>query len=444
MSRFLVYTIYNLLLPIGLLLGFPSFIIKGIRRGGLARNFWQRLGFFDAKTKVELKKEGNLWMHAVSVGEVFIALKIIRAIHEIDPARPIILSTTTATGFRVAEENIGPNEEVTIIHNPVDLPWVAWSVLQRIQPEELILVEAEIWPNLVAFAKRKDIPVFLANARLSPKSESLYQKFLPLIKPIFSQIDQASVPFINDVERWSALGISKEKITVVGGVKFDEAQNSAPPAEQIEELASWLQDCGVERGTPVFLAGCTHDGEETLSVRVWRELRKEFPDLALVIVPRHAERGNEIAEQLTEIEVDLTLLREGPNRVSSSTQQGTVGGEAVCVANTTGELRAWYHLADVVMIGKSFTKKGGQNPVEPVLAGKPTVVGPNMQNFADVIRDLVAAKGISQVQDETALQEKLAEFLRDPAKGKEQAEKGCEAMLRHRGAARKTAELILS
>ncbi len=437
MPKFLVYTIYNLLLPIALLLGFPSFIIKGIRRGGLVKNFWQRLGFFDSGTRTRLNQVGNYWVHAVSVGEVFSALKIINAIHRADPERPVVLTTTTTTGFRVADENA--DEKTTIIHNPVDCPFVVWRVIRRIRPAKLILVESEIWPNLVAAMKRRKIPVCLVNARLSPGSERRYIKFLPLIEPIFSQIDCVTVPFSRDKKRWACLGISSEIIEDVGSVKFDDSKDEDPPAEQIAELRVWLEENGIANDSPVFLAGSTHDGEETLVTRVWQNLRKVFPDLALVIVPRHAERGGEIADQLEQMGVE-TALRAGPNRASSSTQQSQ--GDRVCIANTTGELRAWFFIANVVMIGKSFTGKGGQNPVEPVLAGKPVIVGPNMQNFSDVVRDLVAAEGITQVADEVHLREKVAEFLRHPEKGGEQSANGKKAMARHQGAADRTISVL--
>ena len=262
-----------------------------------------------------------------------------------------------------------------------------------------------------------------------------------MIQPIFSEIDCVTVPFPPDIKRWSALGIPEEKIHLTGSVKFDDSKDKEPPAEQMEELRSWLQENGVSGDAPIFLAGSTHNGEETLATRVWQDLRREFPALALVIVPRHAERGNEIAVQLQEIGVNTTL-RDGVNRVRPTTQQGIV--ENACIANTTGELRAWYYLADVVMVGKSFTGKGGQNPVEPVLVGKPVVVGPNMQNFLEVVQDLVEADGISQVADESKLREKVAEFLHHPEKGIQQSGNGKQAMARHQGVADRTIEVLKS
>ncbi len=225
MPRPLIYLLYNLLLPVVLVLGLPAFVIKGIRRGGLARNFRQRLGFFSSETRSAFEGKKPLWIHAVSVGEVFLALKLIEALRAVAPGRHIVLSTTTTTGYRVAAEK--ESETLTVIHNPVDLPWIAWSVLCKIDPCALVLVEAEVWPNLVGLAKRRGIPVLLANARLSPRSERRYGKVRGLIQPIFSLLDGVTVPFDEDVARWSALGIPAERIVVTGSVKFDNAGHAA-------------------------------------------------------------------------------------------------------------------------------------------------------------------------------------------------------------------------
>ncbi|MCB1207034.1 MAG: hypothetical protein KDN18_22465, partial [Verrucomicrobiae bacterium] len=221
MPRPLIYLLYNFLLPVALVLGLPSFLIKGLRRGGLARHFFQRLGFFSSETLSRFRGRKPLWIHAVSVGEVFLALKLIEALRETSPERPIVLSTTTTTGYRVAAEK--ESDLLTVIHNPVDLPWISWQVLRTIDPCALLLVEAEIWPNLVALAKRRGIPVLLANARLSPRSERRYRKARAFVAPVFSLLDGVTVPFGEDVTRWSGLGIDPETILVTGSVKFDQA-----------------------------------------------------------------------------------------------------------------------------------------------------------------------------------------------------------------------------
>lgn len=441
MPRPLVYLLYNLLLPVVLALGLPSFLIKGLRRGGLARNFRQRLGFFSPDTLAKLQGKKPIWIHAVSVGEVFLALKLIEALRAAAPERSIVLSTTTTTGYRVAAEK--ESDALTIIHNPIDLPWIAWSVLRKIDPAALVLIEAEIWPNLVGLAKHRGIPVLLANARLSPRSERRYRKVRPLIEPVFSLLDGVTVPFTEDVARWSALGIPADRIEVTGSVKFDNAGQAASTETLRQELGDWLNATGMPALRRILLAGSTHDGEESLIARVVRDLCNEFPDLRLVIVPRHAERGADIARELRGEGFD-PLLRAGADKGGPASEAVVLGNAMrVWIANTTGELRAWFHHAEVVVIGKSFRGIGGQNPVEPILARRPVIVGPHMENFDEVIGELRLAAGVCQLDGEDALTDALRGILIAPAEGLAMADRGFATMARHDGAAARNASWIL-
>jgi len=445
MPRPVVYLIYNLLLPVFLVIGLPSFLIKGLRRGGLARNFRQRFGIFSSDTLARFRGKRPVWIHAVSVGEIFLALKIIDAIRQADPSQHIVLSTTTTTGYRVAAEQ--ESDTLTVIHNPVDLPWVTARVIRLIDPSRLVLIEAEIWPNLVAQLKRRGTPVVLINARLSPRSERRYLKCKAFIAPIFSLLDGVTVPFDVDQARWAGLGIPRERIVVTGSVKFDNADTGASATGLQQALAQWLADTGMPEERRLLLAGSTHDGEEKLLALIADRLRIEVPDLALVIVPRHAERGSAIAAQLRGLGFD-PVLRVEPNRVESGTKEGQVGPAKdrgrVWIANTTGELRSWFHLAELVVIGKSFCSEGGQNPVEPILCGKPVVVGPRMENFSDVVADLLAVEGLCQVANEEALPTALLTLLRNPDLGLEMARSGAAAMARHEGAAARNAAFLLA
>lgn len=437
MPRAAVYLLYNLLLPIALLVGFPSFIVKGIRRGGLARNFRQRFGRFRPGTLRKLEGENPLWVHAVSVGEIFLALKIIGALHDRAPDLPVVLSTTTTTGFAVANERA--SGRLTVIHNPVDLPLVVSRVVRALRPAALVLVEAEVWPNLVRRLGREGVPVILANARLSPRSERRYRKFRSLVEPIFSQLDAVTVPFEADRARWASLGVPAERITTMGSVKFDDASLSGAAGETGKNLGDWLERTGLPPDARLLLGGSTHPGEELLLAETAAQLRETIPDLALVIVPRHAERGPEIAAELRARGYPA-ILRDAPR---DGVPDDTDPLALVRIANTTGELRAWFHLAEVVVIGKSLRAEGGQNPVEPILAGKPVVVGPGMQNFSDVVADLVAARGIRQVASEEELLPALRELLENPEASRAMAGRGASAMERHRGAARRTADFLV-
>lgn len=437
MPRPLVYLLYNLLLPFVLLLGLPAFIIKGVRRGGLARNFAQRLGFFSPDFKYRIKDRKPVWIHAVSVGEIFIALKLIEALRRTSPGLCVVLSTTTTTGYRLAAEKA--DENLLVIHNPVDLPWIAYQVIQAIDPAIFVLIEAEIWPNLVGLLKRRGVSVLLVNARLSPRSEGRYGRVRPLIAPVFSLLDGVTVPYPEDAARWAALGVAPERILVTGSIKFDQSVASTNQVVH-EQLAGWLARTGMPADSRVILGGSTHDGEELLLARAVRDLKGDFENLELVLVPRHAERGGEIASRLRDAGFD-PVLKNGVNRVESPLEEGKA---RIWIANTTGELRTWYGLAELVVIGKSFRAGGGQNPVEPILAGCPVIVGPHMENFAEVMEELHRVTGLRQLSDETDLNTTLREFLTDSSVGIAMASRGAAIMTRHLSAATRNAQFVLS
>jgi len=450
MNRFTVFLIYNLLLPVVLIIGFPRFVMKGIQRGGLARNFGQRLGFYGRKTRERLQaQEDAVWIHAVSVGEVLVAMKVIAALAREAPGKPVVLSTTTTTGFAVAEKEA--RENVTVIHNPVDLPLVVGRAIRLIRPERLVLVEAEVWPNLVRKVKKRGISVTLVNARLSGRSERRFRKFAALTEPIFAMLDQVCVPFEKDIRRWESLGVPRERIELTGSVKFDEEgnANATPPREKVEELDEWLQQNGFGGDGPILLAASTHAGEEALIGRAWLALREEFPGLQFVAVPRHAERARELRRELAEAGIGSVFRRQ----LGETPRPKEPGQPCGAVSNTTGELRAWYVLADVVVVGKSFLSRGGQNPVEPVSLGCPTIVGPQMQNFRSVVADLVQAEGIVHLPgepDDSAdvhlprLVEAIRMLLRDEALAGKLAERGGEALQSHQGAAQRTAKALMT
>ncbi|MCP5540378.1 MAG: hypothetical protein H7A52_09600 [Akkermansiaceae bacterium] len=443
MRYFLVQAIYNLLLPLVLLAGLPRFLIKGVQRGGLALNFGQRLGFYRAELREKLlARDDHHWIHAVSVGEVLVAVKIIRALRERSPDISIVLSTTTATGYRIACAEAGG--DTIVIHNPVDLPFVVGRAIRLIRPVRLVLVEAEVWPNLVRRAHRAGALVILANARLSSRSECRFRRFCWFTEPVFRQLDRVCVTFDVDVPRWENLGVPRHRIVRTGSVKFDEDE-AARPEEKIAELRDWLAGHGVTAERPLLLAAATHSGEEALIGRAYRELLTDFPALAYVAVPRHAERARSVAAQLAEAGLRPVFRVPVPGL---DEEGGNTPGEGkdppTClVANTTGELRAWNHLASVVVIGKSLLGRGGQNPVEAVVAGRPVVTGPNMGNFDAIMASLVRNHGVFQLGSADELTESLRQLFAKPAEGEIAAKRGRAAIASHRGSAARTAEAIL-
>ncbi len=477
MNLFLVLILYNLLLPVVLIVGLPKYLKKAIQRGNVKRNFLQRLGFYSRETRQALARKGNLWIHAVSVGEVLVALKVIRAIRQREPDRPIVLSTTTPTGFALAEKE--KVEGMTVIYNPADLPWTTWAVTRRIRPQAILLVEAEVWPNLVAVARALKVPVFLINARLSRRSERRFRRFSFMTRPIFQLLEAVCVQYEGETSRWEGLGVTAARIHCLGSVKYDD-EGAAPPLQQIEELREALAAARPKEAAsgPILLAGSTHPGEEAFVGQVYLKLREEFPDLYYIAVPRHAERGRQVSTELHDagllpnFRIPLTgetnesgnsngnglhghppesnngpVWETSPPSLSPVVPSPVTGSErkAPClVVNTTGELRAWYYLADLVVIGKSFLGEGGQNPVEAIVAGKPVIFGPHMENFTTLVTGILDGNGARQATGEAELLQISRELLRNPTRASQLAENGKRVLECHNGSAARTAELVLN
>jgi 3-deoxy-D-manno-octulosonic-acid transferase len=255
------------------------------------------------------------------------------------------------------------------------------------------------------------------------------------------------VPFEEETARWEGLGVPSGRITLTGSVKFDEdAGPSQRPDDQIAGLSDWLAECGVNGPHRILLAGSTHAGEEALIGKVYLALRKRFPDLVYVAVPRHAERARQVVADLREIGLVPVLKKPVKGieaRNSLALQADSEPSLPRCfIANTTGELRAWYYLAEVVVVGKSFGGRGGQNPIEPVVAGKPVVVGPHMSNFSAVVRNLVAREGIIQLESADQLEGTIARLLESGADAAAYPRRGREALRGHRGATGRTVRMI--
>ncbi|MEO7168602.1 MAG: glycosyltransferase N-terminal domain-containing protein [Spartobacteria bacterium] len=421
MIRFL----YNLLFPLALLVFLPGYVLKMLRRGNYRDKFGQRLGFYDAATRARLAS-GATWLHAVSVGEVMIALKLAAEMKKQEPALRIALTTTTTTGHALASKQ-APSW-IEVLYTPLDF----WPIMRRafavIRPSRVVLVEAEVWPNLTAIAHQRKIPLALVNARLSPRSEGRFRKFNFFIRPYFRRLDLICVQELEDVVRWKALGVRADRIHPVGSIKYDpENVSSQSPVPR-----TVLQTLGVNSNRPILLAGSTHPGEEDILGRVFLELRREFPELFLIIAPRHVERVPEIMTRLRAL--GLESMRR------SVTASGTATD--CLLLDTTGELRDWYSVATIVFIGKSMSARGGQNPVEAIVADRPVVFGPHMENFANLSRALVAADGALQPNDETGLTKALGELLRDGARRDELSRQARTVLDSHRGATKRTAQLL--
>jgi 3-deoxy-D-manno-octulosonic-acid transferase len=431
--------VYNLFWPIGLLFFLPGYLLKMVRRGGYREKFGQRLGIYDRDLRARLsrsREKGPTWLHAVSVGEVMIALKLMQQLRTLEPEVHCVLTTTTTTGFALANKNALPRIE--LMYMPLDF----WPVMRRafsaIRPARIVLVEAEIWPNLAAEAHARRIPLVLVNARLSPRSERRFRRFQFLVAPTFRLLDLVCVQEPEDVDRWHRLGVERSRIKYTGSIKYDPAD--------FDYTAEAQGSCGVV-GTspgyvlpvmslerPVLFGGSTHRGEEEILTRAFLNLREKFPSLCLFIAPRHVERVQQIRAQLEALSLDVRVA----SRVAGDNET-----KADCVLlDRTGELQLWYSIATVVFIGKSLTAHGGQNPVEPILAGKPVIFGPHMENFATLAKTLVSKNGAIQVSDIDSLERAVGNLLRDSETRQRLVQSAREVLNQHRGATARAAALI--
>ncbi len=422
-ARFL----YNIVFPMAVLLMLPSFLVRMIRRGKYRHKFGQRFGIYSPGVREKISGTGRVWLHAVSVGEVNIALKLIQALRDADPSLVFILSTTTSTGFKLAASRKSPWLEP--IYNPLDFLPVVRRVMQTIRPRALILVEAEVWPNVVCEARRLGAKAVLVNARLSPRSEKRFRAARMIAAPLFNQLDALYLQEPEDIARWTSLGVRQDKLHVTGSIKFDD---SAAAARPIRNFRPVLDALGVPVDAPVLLGGSTFEGEEEILARVFLQLRKSRPDLFLILVPRHHERGDAVARQMERL--GLTVARR--------TQSDQRTRPDILLVDTTGELVSWYLCATVVFMGKSLCGRGGQNPAEPLAAGVPVVFGPHMRNFASLVQGLLRNQAAMEISDEATLQVAVESLLSSPEKRNAMVRRGVKCLEIHRGATDRTVSLL--
>ncbi len=420
MKRFIFLLLYNLLLPVFLIISLPGYIIKMKKRGGWGTGLLERFGIY-RRPKAE-EPQGGLYVHAVSVGEVMIALKFIREWSKTH-TEPVVLATSTATGHEIARTAALPN--VRPLYSPLDVPGLSGRCLSRFKPKAVVLIEAELWPNFAEVCHRRRIPMVMLNARLSPRSEGRYRKVRGITSLLFSRLTALGAQNENDKGRFAGIGVTPDIIRVTGSIKFD-VLGDAPTQENAEFrniLDFW------RKGKPVVLAASTHAGEEALIARAINEAGA-FP----LIVPRHAERREDVCR-------DLQASGFTPVLRTSGAQPDPAATNPCYVVDTTGELRDWTALADVAVIGKSFLARGGQNPVEAIAARVPVITGPDMSNFADLVDLLEKAGGITRCPAEELIAT-LRHLMTDREAVTKQTQAALDTLTHHSGATARSVALV--
>jgi 3-deoxy-D-manno-octulosonic-acid transferase len=422
---------YNLLLPLALIITFPFYLRRMLKRGGYAKDFLQRFGIYSPRLMARLSHHDWTWIRAVSVGEIMLALRLVEEMKRQSPEFRVVISTTTSTGYALAKQRTGARDWLEVVYSPIDFYPIVNLCWKKIRPRQAVLIDSDLWPSFLALAEANGCPVYLANARLSPRSERRYAKLRSISKTLFwRHLRTLFAQDRGDAQRWRGLGISPDRIIVAGSMKYDTEDLDSEPKSHLSE---WLAALGIDRERPILLGGSTHPGEEELLLTTFQALLTDFPGLFLILVPRHAERTPEIVQLLRASKISFALRSEPKSAFSPS----------VLLVNTTGELRDWYATATVVVVGKSFSGVGGQNPVEPIMAKKPVIVGPHMENFQYIIDELRKAGGIIQLRSADALASTIADLLRNRMVAASLVSRASKLIAQHRGTIRRTAAAIL-
>jgi 3-deoxy-D-manno-octulosonic-acid transferase len=424
-----VYILYNLLLWAFSLSAFPVFLTQAIlsprKRGVLA----QKLGFLPRETVDRMKGEPRIWIHAVSLGEVGAVHPLFRELRRVYPDACLMLSTGTESGQKMARERV--NEATGTFFFPLDYAWVVRKVIQRLRPDLFILAETELWPNFLRAVKEAGAKSLLVNGRISDRSYERYRKVRFFFTAVLDHFDALSMIRVQDGERIISIGANPVQVFVNGNCKFDQAAALADPRLQ-EEMKRLV---GIGADDRVFVAGSTHEGEEEVVIRAFLRLRESFPELILLLVPRHVDRCER---------VERILERNGIQRWVRRSRLDGEGREnaPVVLWDTFGELFKVYSLGTLVFCGGSLVSKRGQNILEPAAWGKVVLYGPSMEDFLDAHGLLSSVGAGIMVRKEEELTERCLYLLNHSREREEKGEAGREALLAQRGATQRNLELV--
>ena len=365
------------------------------------------------------------WFHAVSVGEVNLIAGLVAAFRDANPGHRIVISTTTDTGYDLARARF-PDDPVFFA--PLDFSWAVKQTLDTLRPELLVLAELEIWPNLIRLAHRSGCRVTIANGRLSARSGGRYAKLRRFFAPTFARLDWVGCQDAQTAQRFIECGTRPEAITVTGSIKFDNAPDTRDTPE-VHRLARWS---ATESWHQILLAGSTQPGEEAAALDAYRELSPRHRELRLIIVPRHKERFDEVAELIA----SRGYVVRRRSQCHAPAEHWSP--ETVVLVDTIGELRNWWGLCQIAFVGGSFGPRGGQNMLEPAGYGAATCFGPNTQNFAEISSRLLQAGAAIRLAEPSDLTRFVSRCLEDPAESSALGQRAKEVVLSHRGATEKT------
>ena len=368
---------------------------------------------------------GPIWFHTVSAGETIAAAPLIGRLTEEFPDLEFLVTTMTPTGSAQVAERLG--DRVAHCYAPYDFAAATNRFFDRVQPKLLILMETELWPNMLTRAEAGHVPALLVNARLSERSARGYARLGALTRSMLESLRFLACQYPDHAERFLDLGARADRIGVLGSVKFDVAL----PEDHVRRVTDF-QTGWMIGSRPVWIAGSTHPGEETVVLEAHGLIRQRFPDAMLILAPRHPNRRDEVGAEIEAAGFDMTRMSDGTD----------FDGRAVILADTMGELLYLYGLSQVAFLGGSLASVGGHNPIEAAVCGQPLIMGPETFNFPDVVATFSDAGCLTLVGDASALAEAIICYFENPARRQRDGARAAEVVADNTGATERLLQLL--
>ena len=419
----MMYFLYNILILIVLVIFvIPYYTYRLFREKGFGLRFKQSMGFVGDKEIEKVMRKDCIWIHGASVGEIVATSPLVKQIRKELPDRPVLVSAFTVGGYNMAKQII-PDADA-IIYFPLDLPFIAESMIKRIQPGVFMPVETELWPNFLRSIRERHIPVMMVNGRISEKSVKNYKYLYGIWDDMLNTVTRFCMQSTIDADYIKHLGADVSKIFVTGNTKFDQTYAEVTS----EDLERYRTELALGGAFPVIVAGSTHPGEEKILMESLKAIREEYPDARLVIAPRKTARAGEITRLAAEYGFETgyrsKLLENEELRRSYP----------VMLIDTIGELGRIYAVGDIVFVGGSFSGTGGHNVLEPAAHAKPIIVGPSMQNFKDSYALLSKVKACKMVNDQAELTKEILDILNNAERRKQMGAASLQVIMENRGA----------
>ncbi len=398
-----MYLLYSVLTLVAAVALSPYFLYQALRHNKYDGSLGQRLGYLPVS--FNLDAEESIWVHAVSVGEVMAARPVISELRQRYPRLRVFLSTTTLTGQQIAKRSVADVDAV--FYFPFDWMFTVRRTLAVVKPRLFVMVETEIWPNLLRECRRRGVKTVVVNGRLSARSFQRYRLIAPFFRRVLADVDRFCVQGDETSRRLIALGADPSRITITGSLKFDSLDPASTPGRGRERVLRFFR---VAPSRPVFVAGSTTKGEEEYVIRAFNRVRSTAAgsNALFVLAARHPERFAEV-ERLCRQE-GLSTIRRTELPIDSEPKADAV------ILDTIGELAQLYQIATVVFVGGSMVPAGGHNILEPAIHGKPIVVGPYTHNFKEITETFLSRGAAVQVRSERELQEAISSLMNDPVR----------------------------